>query len=614
MTVVLDPVPALGACDNVDPGPLLIGFSTESDNPLFERLSKDIPRAQQLREFFHNSLQATMKLGGGEVIIDYVLRDGVRKLAFIDTGIGMDRAQLLALRLLGKSGCEAVDGSRFGIGAKVAGLYRNPRGLEYLSWTGDGPAQRMVLAELAPGEYGVRPGPNGAPVVDVPVSELPDVIRDAGHGTQVVLLGETHDQDTFVPSCYGLPDKNKPLVLWINTRYAQLPDTVNVAVRATRSAKQNTSELRRGDVAGVATVLAQASSASGVVEVPGATIRWYYSDPAAVRKGKWRHGDNAVVTGLVAVCLPDAEVDGLVEVYEQYTGAHALSRLAQAGVAAVSDKLSLLVFPHHAEPNAQRTGVRLDGAELPLTEWLQHFKANRGAELEALVAEAVSSNPNHGERMTQRFARRLKKLPERMRRAVLAAERATMFVPGGCGAETESGSHTSSGTGPSRAPTVAGGPGTGPGGQAASGARTDRDGEASTGPSLPEIVECSREQMIDDHDLTGRAGGYDAKSHTLFVNVDFVGIDVETACHLDGRTAVLPDERDQVRRIVLNSTIDRMVDAILGMLALGDVDRKWRDVDMETALSPDALTAVALGMTASWTEVATAVSRSIGRA
>ena len=99
---------------------------------LIQRLIEQAPKTTMVREFFKNAEEnAALTPGGaGKVHIYPVLIEGVRKLAFWNTGIGMSDTELRTATEISASINKAMglDGN-YGIGAKsVASQYR-PMGL-----------------------------------------------------------------------------------------------------------------------------------------------------------------------------------------------------------------------------------------------------------------------------------------------------------------------------------------------------------------------------------------------------------------------------------------------------------------------------------------------------
>jgi hypothetical protein len=103
---------------------------------LINRLIQQAPINTLVREFFKNAEEsAALAQEGNRTIKVYpTVIDGVNKLTFWNTGIGMDAAELRTATELSSSinKEKALDGN-FGIGAKVSGLAASPEGIRYRS-------------------------------------------------------------------------------------------------------------------------------------------------------------------------------------------------------------------------------------------------------------------------------------------------------------------------------------------------------------------------------------------------------------------------------------------------------------------------------------------------
>ena len=170
---------------------------------LINRLIDQAPICTLVREFFKNAEEsaANAEFGNRLIKIYPVMIEGVRKLAFWNTGVGMDDEELKRATDLSSSINKemALDGN-FGIGAKVSGLTMSREGIRYRS------CKNGIVNEVTIGF-----DPDEATYVRFPM-ELPDgsyeTVYEAteaakfdGHNvnydwTEVVLYGENENHDT----------------------------------------------------------------------------------------------------------------------------------------------------------------------------------------------------------------------------------------------------------------------------------------------------------------------------------------------------------------------------------------------------------------------------------
>lgn len=103
---------------------------------LINRLIQQAPINTLIREFFKNAEEnaALAPEGARNIRIYPTVIDGVRKLTFWNTGVGMDELELRTATNLSSSVNKtmSLDGN-FGIGAKVSGLAASPEGFRYRS-------------------------------------------------------------------------------------------------------------------------------------------------------------------------------------------------------------------------------------------------------------------------------------------------------------------------------------------------------------------------------------------------------------------------------------------------------------------------------------------------
>ena len=103
---------------------------------LINRLIEQAPVSTLVREFFKNADESAVlaETGNRRIEIYPTTIDGVRKLTFWNTGVGMDDRELKQATDLSSSINKemALDGN-FGIGAKVSGLTMSREGIRYRS-------------------------------------------------------------------------------------------------------------------------------------------------------------------------------------------------------------------------------------------------------------------------------------------------------------------------------------------------------------------------------------------------------------------------------------------------------------------------------------------------
>ena len=170
---------------------------------LISRLVQQAPRSTMIREFFKNAEEnaALEPSGKGEVKIYPVTINGIRKLAFYNTGIGMDEADLRTATEISASLNKSMglDGN-FGIGAKVSGLAVSPFGIRYRSCKNGAVSQVEIGFDEEKKQY-VRfafelSGGQTDTVFDVTEAAMKEGKSVDIDWTEVVLMGVSEDHDT----------------------------------------------------------------------------------------------------------------------------------------------------------------------------------------------------------------------------------------------------------------------------------------------------------------------------------------------------------------------------------------------------------------------------------
>ena len=227
------------------------------ESQLVERLSEGILPAQFTREFTKNGFEAIEEYrdkypnenykGKVHFTVDreYLEIEGVYKLCVIDTGIGMDDFTLVkSLLHLGESS-EYKDENNYGVGAKISAVTRNPEGLMYQSWQKNEDHGNMVyfFYNNETYQYEIYDFGESEKQLSIPISndKMPQIIKEAGHGTKVTFLGTSKNINTTNKEAHNIRRGGKDA--WIHTvlneRYYDIPDYVEMKTLHKRYDKNN---------------------------------------------------------------------------------------------------------------------------------------------------------------------------------------------------------------------------------------------------------------------------------------------------------------------------------------------------------------------------------------
>src|SRR5207249_7058604 len=95
------------------------------------------------------------------------------------------------------------------------------------------------------------------------------------HGTKIVLLGNTEDQNT-VKAPPGTPSPSRWIAKYLNTRFFRFPEDISIKAReGWESPRTDTARNKMRTVTGQQSYLDQHKTASGAVDITDAVAHWW---------------------------------------------------------------------------------------------------------------------------------------------------------------------------------------------------------------------------------------------------------------------------------------------------------------------------------------------------
>ena len=342
---------------------------------------------QYVRELTQNSIEAILgETGEGDIFWTYDREEmnetGIHKLACIDSGPGMDGEELRGLmNKMYSSGKDQSAQGNFGIGAKVAGVYRSPKGLIYKSYKeGKGYLGELCRHPIS-GKYGLRQQEeidgSFTPYMEITIGSKPKQMK--GNGTIVTLIGKDDEEDTFTCPPEGEQGKEW-LSRYLNGRYFTMPEGITLKVTYRNNPLQETEpNYKRRTIKGMQYYLDKYQRASGTVDVKGANMHWWVLKDDIKKINyitNWSH------TGtLFQDELHDLEVGSKTN----------KSRLNRCGIIHLLNKIVIYAEPTTEDvfADASRTEIYIaEGKKAPWTDWADEFFKNMPSEIERLEDEA----------------------------------------------------------------------------------------------------------------------------------------------------------------------------------------------------------------------------------
>jgi hypothetical protein len=357
---------------------------------LIDRLGADCGYLQYIRELTQNALEAIHRTKEKGTVSwqrvppniekqDHQLKD---KLCVLDTGDGMSAKELVSyINNLSASGdIQSIHG-RYGMGAKIAGLTRNPAGLLYLSWQ-NGQGSMIHAWKDKQGRYGLKalPGPNNSLVYVLPLSDeaKPPEIKD--HGTVVILLGQ-HKDDRTLYAPVGMLNQSRWITFYLNSRYFNLSE--KIALYAPYDYQATVS--RR--ITGMKKFLDVHKTMNGKVLLGKATAHWWVLEIK---------GDNPQIPskGHLAAIFDN-------ELYEMTKpGKPSVAALQHFGIYYGASQVVIYVEPdktkNRVTTDTARTKLFIDEEPLPWIEWAQEFCEKMPPELHQFVESKASRSSAAG--------------------------------------------------------------------------------------------------------------------------------------------------------------------------------------------------------------------------
>jgi hypothetical protein len=347
-------------------------FPMSVDNMTFlvNRLGEDCAPLQFVRELTQNGLEAIRLCGKeGSVVWDvdwnyFSLMNRVTKLACIDTGVGMTGPEMVQhINALSSSIHQQSASGNFGVGAKIAAVSRNPHGLVYMSWKGGVGHMIQLWFDTEEEVYGLKRWPNGEFWTPVSNACKPKEIRS--HGTMVVLLGNSDDEDTMTPPA-GTPMRSRWILRYLNTRYFKFPEGIQVKAREGWDLpRTDTRHNFLRVVEGQGVWLDKNAESKGIVVLTDAKAHWWILAASVDRDS------GHVAPGGHAAALYQNEL------YEMVVGRAGIARLQAFGVIFGTDRVAIYVEPvagNSLSANTARTQLLIAGEPLDWQRWAAEFR------------------------------------------------------------------------------------------------------------------------------------------------------------------------------------------------------------------------------------------------
>ncbi len=548
------------------------------------------PKVMMIRELFKNALEASAEaVEGGKV--EFLVSDvhGTPKLTIWNNGPGMDEEELARMTNLAASiRKEKGLDKNFGMGAKVASLPSNKRGLRYRSCK-DGRVHETILCERE-GVYGRlrRFDTDGNNLGDV--VEVTQLIASEGERsldtdwTEVTLLGNRMEQNTVEDPYDGDPlQKRFWLANYLYHRFYTLPSNVEVRhMEGTHARKAGSRRFRPISERREDGTFARHETAD---LQNGIKIHYIFDEPF----NDTSH--NRSVSGSITSDVSTCAIVFQGEMYGVLSGRHWTIEAPTFGIPFGAKHISVHVelpddFAVRAEGYRQFLRyIEGEQEQVEASDFAVQVLEHRPEWLIDIIHSMAPNTADSSDEIRDKLQDFLNRL--RVRSSSPKIE---------VGGELS----VNSGTGRGATPT---GSGTG-GGAAAPRHKPDDLTVVPSGAQMarlsqnleraPKLIPLDANDEIEEKQIIGRAGRYYPKSGELFINMKYPAVG-EMFDQLIKEYAHTPDpEVMQVmaRGHARNSMIQRVGLAVVFALAKR-LNKQWDEEAMSKALEPESLSLAA---------------------
>jgi hypothetical protein len=554
---------------------------------LVASLIERCPKLMMIRELMMNALEAAQHAPEGRRVVEIsaIPIDDADKLTIWNTGPGMDDRELLKICNIASSlGKEKSLTGNFGMGAKVASLPSNQRGMRYRSCK-NSRVHEVILCKCD-GVYGLLRRYDSETDAYFDVIDVTDIAVRDGRSihedwTEVVLLGNDPEQDTVRDPYNGDPEQDAQwLATYLYHRFYRLPEGVKVTLLKGTNKLDGNRQFEP-----IPARLRHFERHETVPLSNGMKIHYLYD---AQYNGT---GHNKSISGAIASAVSTCAVIYRDEMYDLKKGRQWTFEAPVFGVPFGAKHISIHIelpddFP--VVPEAYRQFLQYTGGEqlrLQASDFAEQVRENRPQWLIDLI-HSFAPDSRTSDEIRDELQQLLNQL--RVRRV------SPKVTPQGA---------TNVAQGPGPAANGAHGVGAGNGGSGARSKPTDLS-VVPTGAKraemfrnlerAPEIIPLNTEEEIDEKGLKGRAARYVMEAGQLFVNMQYPAIN-EMRTLLEAEYAGTVDlelMRSLVQQHAQDSMILRVGRTVVYALAK-QLNKEWDQKALETASSPESLSMAA---------------------
>jgi hypothetical protein len=550
------------------------------------------PHWTMIRELTMNAIEAAAK-AEGEKIVHWTtgLYKNVRKAVIWNTGPGMDAAELKrATDLACEVGKTLGLDDNFGVGAKVSSLPNNRLGMRMRSCK-NGRVSEIIIGEDPEQKLFVRferdlGGGKTDTVIDVTAVAQKEGRDTARDWTEVMLLGNSENQDTSVMPIASIPTTEKSFIATtLYRRFYRLPEGLKIRLD---------SVYHRFGGPALFTALGNrydkfARYESVRVEDINATIHFLHDPNVGDKSGLRQSSRNALGSSTTTLCLIHKD-----EMYSVSTGLEWTAAAPHFGIPFGSKELCVHIELDEAEARPTQYRERLiskqTGADLVPAVYAMYVAEYMPDWVKDVVKSAFP-------RRMEDFSDLQKQLQDLLNKYKVKVQGRRVESNGEPSSE-DAGQH------------AAGARGESAGGSASSGGdrlktprrRIHETPEGATPTALyemyeraPTIMMLTTPEEVDEKKLRGKAAEFIQQTGVLFVNGLYEAVD-RTLDDVEPEYVSQQGDPEALRTTMINAARNAMAYRVgkATVFALAKrVNQDWTEGDMNSALTKESLSIAA---------------------
>jgi hypothetical protein len=563
-------------------------LEVENEPFLVASLIERCPKTAMIRELMMNALEAARHAPEGRRLVEISATsiNGTPKLTIWNTGPGLDAVELQRICNIASSlGKQQSLHGNFGMGAKVASLPSNQRGMRYRSCK-NGKVHEVILCKMD-GVYGIlrRHHPETGEYLEV--VDVTEIAESEGRSltedwTEVLLHGNEEKQDTAKDPYNGDPEQDAQwLATYLYHRLYRLPDGVKVTLM------KGTHKLDGNRVfAPIPGRLSFFDRHETVECANGIKIHYLYDAPYSAATGH-----NNSIRGAIASAVSTCAVIYKDEMYDLRKGKNWTFDAPIFGIPFGPRHISVhveLPDDYAIVPDGYRQFLRYAQGEQPnvaATDFAELVRDNRPEWLieliRSLAPDSATSDDIRNELQNLLNNLRVRRVSPRV------TLNGSTPVANGSGPASEAnpnGSERDGGNASRQKPTDLS--------VLPSGAK--RADLFKNVERAPEIILLTEESEIEDKGIKGRAARFVMEPNQLFINMNYPSI-AEIRSILEAEYADAPDPefmRTLAKQHAERTMILRVGRTVVYALAK-QLSKEWDQKALEVASSPESLSMAA---------------------